>query len=327
MSTSLPDPGASAKRKTSCGRRILMLGAPQGWHADQLRAAARRRGDTLEVASYESLRAGVSTRTDIGESLEWFCESGSLQQYDSILTRTMPAGSFERITFRLAMLHAIADGVTRRESALPLAMINRPAGLEWAIDKFACLARLAKAGFATPPTRFVQSRGEAMQAFDELGGDCVVKPIFGGEGRGVMRVQDPELAWYTFSTLDQIQSVIQIQQFIFPGGRDTRLLVIGDRVVGLRRENSNDFRTNSIAGGLSRAMNVTQAMADDARRVARVLGLSFAAVDWIDNEHGAPMLIEVNAIPGWKAAQAVTQDSIADHVIEALHQEMEIQDR
>ncbi len=325
MNASLLSLGSSLQRKSSRGRRILMLGSPTGWHTDQLRAAALRHGDEFDVASYESLGAGVSIPARVEPSIEWTCDTGLLQRYDAVLTRTMPAGSFERITFRLAMLHAIADGVTRCESGLPLTMINRPAGLEWAIDKFACLARLAAAGFATPSTRFVQSRGEAMQAFEELGGDCVVKPIFGGEGRGVMRVQDRELAWYTFSTLDQMQSVIQIQQFIQPGGKDTRLLVIGEKVVGVRRENSTDFRTNSIAGGRSKAVDVTQTMADDARRVARVLGLSFAAVDWIDNEHGAPLLIEVNAIPGWKSAQTVTQESIADLLIEALHQEMETQ--
>ncbi len=30
----------------------------------------------------------------------------------------------------------------------------------------------------------------------------VVKPLFGSEGRGMVRVSDPEMAWRTFRTLE-----------------------------------------------------------------------------------------------------------------------------
>ena len=300
-------------------RRFLMLGPATGWHAEQLRGAAARQGYDLDIASYESISASLSECTSpdcpsdtSGVALS--CESGSLSNYAAILTRTMASGTFERITFRLAALHAIADRLVDR----PIAIVNPPRSLEWSIDKFAALARLSSAGYPTPPTRIVQSRSEAMQAFEELGADCVVKPIFGGEGRGVMRISDPQLAWYSFSALDQLGAVMQVQSFIAPGGRDTRLLVVGDHVFGVRRCNTNSFRSNVSAGAECKPLEVDHELYVTAKHIVERFGLVFASVDLIDNDHGPPMFLEVNAIPGWKGAQNVIDHSIADCVIETL---------
>ncbi len=55
-----------------------------------------------------------------------------------------------------------------------------------------------------PGTTVCQTRNTAMEAFEAWGGDVVVKPLFGGEGRGIVRVDDPDMAWRVFSTLEQI---------------------------------------------------------------------------------------------------------------------------
>lgn len=301
-------------------RRFLMLGPATGWHADQLQAAAQQAGHRLEIAAWETLSAAIVEQSSTGSSsVAVSCDRGDLACYDAVLTRTMPAGSMEQITFRLATLHAIVDGLTDRSPPL----VNPPRSLEWSIDKFASLAKLAAAGYPTPSTRLVQSRGEAMQAFDELGGDCVVKPIFGGEGRGVMRISDPQLAWHTFSTLDQLNSVLQIQCFVPPGGSDKRMLVIGERVFGMRRVNSRSFRSNVAAGANCYPWQVDDDSAANAFRIARLFGLVIASVDVIENDQGPEMYLEVNAIPGWKGAQSVVSESIAQQVIETLVKQSE----
>lgn len=296
-----------------------MLGPPTGWHAGQLRAAAVRQGHQLDLSSYESISASFSSGIESQSSHVCLsCEAGLISSFDAILTRTMASSSFERITFRLAALHAIADQLVDRPDGRSVAIVNPPRALEWSIDKFAALARLSAAGYPTPPTRIVQSRQEAMQAFDDLGADCIVKPIFGGEGRGVMRITDRELAWYSFSTLDQLDAVLQIQSFISPGGRDTRLLVVGERVFGVRRCNPHSFRSNVSVGATCTRIDVDDQLAATATRIADRFGLVFASIDFIDNDHGPEMFLEVNAIPGWQGAQKVIDESIADCIMETL---------
>ena len=185
----------------------------------------------FEQADYESLSAAVGI--GVGDTSAVTCDAGKLDSFDVVLTRTMPAATLDRITFRLAVLHHL-DRQGKR-------IVNSPASLEIAIDKYATLSVVVGLGLPVPETRVVQSRADAMAAFADLGGDCVVKPLFGGEGRGVMRVSSVDLAATTFSTLDQLGAAIYLQRFIPPGGCDTRLLKIGRHVTALRRTNATDF--------------------------------------------------------------------------------------
>lgn len=88
-----------------------------------------------------------------------------------------------------------------------------------------------------------------MIAFEKLGRDCVVKPIFGGEGRGLIRVNDPEIAWRVFGAIEQIAGVLYLQEFLAHPGYDLRLLVIGDEVFSVKRHALDDWRTNVSRGG------------------------------------------------------------------------------
>jgi RimK family alpha-L-glutamate ligase len=284
--------------------KILVLGSDQGWHATELRNAAQSAGCEIEFALYESLHSHVRSKCPA----ELACNAGSLADFDILVTRTMPMGSFDQITFRLAVLHEYV-----RRGGLA---INPPRSLEIAIDKFATLAVIADLGYDVPATRVVQSRREAMDAFRELGGDCVVKPMFGGEGRGVMRVREPELAWSVFATLDQLDVVHYVQAFVSPGGRDTRLLVIGNDVFAIRRINVSDFRTNVAGGGTCELLQATEDQQTLAKNVTRAIGLRFGTVDLLDCDHGPPHVVEVNGIPGWQGAQKVLPVSIAGLLID-----------
>ena len=319
-----PEAKHSPAKTGTTGRRMLVLGSGEGWHADQLREGAAAIDCDLCFASYESLAASIGPVNSIGpdslarsddlahsDNLDLQSEAGSLQEFDAVLTRTMPAGSMEQITFRLAVLHSYQ----RRG----LKIVNPPAALEIAIDKFATLAEVERLGFDVPPTRVSQSRREAMQAFRDLGGDCVIKPIFGGEGKGIMRVQDEQLAWTTFATLEQLGAVFYVQQFVPPGGVDTRWLVIGEDVFGIRRQAKRGFRTNVSGGGTCAAIDVSDMQRWAALTITRGLGLDFAAVDMIDTVDGSPKVLEVNAIPGWRGAQSVLDVHLGEKVVRLLN--------
>ena len=94
-----------------------------------------------------------------------------------------------------------------KEIALPVPftvvpVLNPPRAVETCVDKFLASARIAAAGLPTPATVACQTADDAMIAFEEQGGDVVVKPLFGAEGRGIVRVADPDLAWRTFHAIE-----------------------------------------------------------------------------------------------------------------------------
>ena len=286
--------------------RLLALGPSEGWHADELRSAAQKRGFELVYADYETLSGSLDAN---GRHMAR-CSAGDLRDFCAVICRTMPTGTIEQVIFRLAVLHAVAaDGVK---------VVNPPRTLETAIDKYATLAVVAALGFPVPETVVVQSRTSAMRAFESLGGDVVVKPICGGEGRGVMRVRDPQLAWTTFTTLQQLGAVMYVQRFVPPGGRDTRMLVLGDEVFGVRRSADHDFRTNVAGGASCQAIELTGEEISMARSIAKAMALRIGSIDLIDNSSGPPLVLEVNGVPGWKGAQSCLAFSIADKMIDVV---------
>ena len=280
-------------------RRVAVIGNTGRWHGGQLRTAADRHGVDLMMFDYEQLSFDGSVRLGDADG----------RRFDAILTRTMPAASMELLTLRLSMLHELSSDVP---------VINSAASLELAIDKYRTVSIAGRLGLPVPATAVAQDRSTAMAHFDNLGGDVVVKPIFGGEGRGVMRVRDRELAWTVFSSLQISGLIIHQQRFVPPGGSDRRVLIIGDHVVSLRRRNQNDFRTNVSAGGHVERIADDAELTANSRSLMSAMGLTIAAVDWIDDSHGEPMLIECNAIPGWRQAQSVCDHSIAAEILKVV---------
>src|SRR5205085_5226766 len=109
----------------------------------------------------------------------------SLSGYDAVIVRTMPPGSLEQVVFRMDLLHRLEASGRR--------VLNPPRALEVCVDKYLASARLDAAGLPTPPTIVCQDAEAAVAAFQELGGDVVVKPLFGSEGKGMVRVNDVEM--------------------------------------------------------------------------------------------------------------------------------------
>ncbi len=194
-------------------------------------------------------------------------------------------------------------------------VVNPARALEAAVDKYLASARLQAAGLLVPRTSVCQTIDDALAAFDALGGDVVVKPLFGSEGRGILHIEDRSLAGRVFSTLAQLQSVIYLQQFIPHPGYDLRLLVIGGRVLGMSRHRGTDWRTNIALGATAQPLEPTDQMADMARTAAAAIGAPLAGVDLLPGVDGRLYAIEVNAVPGWKALAAARKVDVAALVL------------
>jgi RimK family alpha-L-glutamate ligase len=280
---------------------IAVLATADSWYFRDLQRAACNR-HSLTPASYK--RLAIAMR---GADAELRSGEIVLNQFDALLVRSMPPGSLEQIVFRM-------DALARLEAA-GVAVINPAKAIEAAVDKYLATARLQAADFLTPPTTVCQTSEEALAAFDALGGDVVVKPLFGGEGRGITRVSDAAIGRRVFTALEQIGAVLYLQQFIPHDGVDWRLLVVGDDVLGMRRINPDDWRTNISLGARAEPLEVTAELAGLARRAAAAVGASIAGIDLLPGRDGRLYALEVNAVPGWRALAAVTGIDVAERVL------------
>jgi ribosomal protein S6--L-glutamate ligase len=281
---------------------FAVLCSPDSWYLKDLRRAAADRHEITSVA-FRQLAATCATE---GET--FFAGSLDLARVDAVLVRTMPPGTLEQVVFRMDLL-------ARLEAAGTL-VINPARAIEAAVDKYLASVKLAAAGLRTPRTAVCQTVDEALAAFTGLGGDVVVKPLFGAEGRGITRLVDEAIAQRAFSLLVQLGAVLYLQEFIPHDGYDLRVLVIGRRMWGMRRRNPLDWRTNVSRGATAEPLEVTPELADLARRAADAIGAPVAGVDLLPAPEGPPYAIEVNAVPGWQALSRVLKVDIASHVLE-----------
>jgi ribosomal protein S6--L-glutamate ligase len=199
-----------------------------------------------------------------------------------------------------------------------LGIVNSPRSLEICVDKYLALVRLQGAGLRVPNTFVCQDAEAAIEAFERLGGDVVVKPIFGSEGRGMVRVADPELAWRTFRAIERTQSVLYVQKFIRHPGWDVRAFVSRSRVIAsMRRIAKEDWRTNVAQGARAEPWQLSPELEALALRAAGAVGTVVAGVDLLPGPDGEWYVIEVNAVPGWKALAPATGIDIAKEIVVA----------
>jgi ribosomal protein S6--L-glutamate ligase len=207
-----------------------------------------------------------------------------------------------------------------RVAASGIRVVNPPRSLEAAVDKYLACCRLEAAGLPVPATAACENWEDALEAFETLGGDVVVKPVFGSEGKGITRITDSDVAYRVFRTLERLGSVLYLQQFIPHKGSDLRALVLGDRILAaMKRRHDSDWRTNIARGARGEPVELPGPQAELALRAARAIGAHIAGVDLLPGRDGRTYLLEVNAVPGWRTLAQVTDVDVADAVLRYLH--------
>lgn len=290
--------------------RIAVLGAAESWYLQDLRRAAE---GTHHVAPLAFTRLAGTVAFGRQDCLACSGEE-SFADYDAILVRAMPPGSLEQVVFRMDLLGQweAAGGV----------VVNPAKAIETAVDKYLALARLHQAGLPTPRTLVCQTVDEAMEGYRRLGSDVVLKPLFGAEGRGITRLNDESLAWRAFKMLEQLQAVLYLQEFVDHPGHDLRLFVAGNQVWGMKRSNSNDWRTNVSRGAATEAHEPSEEESEIARKAAQCVGASLAGIDLLPARDGRRLVLEVNAAPGWRGLARALEIDVSSIVLRHLEDQV-----
>jgi len=285
--------------------KIAVLGARGGWHEARLVEALEARGAVPAVVSITRLVGPVGGGVALAD------QGVVLDECDAVVVRAIPGGSLEQIIFRVDALH--------RLSRLGIPVFNGPRCIERSVDKYHTSCLLEEAGLPTPRTIACERFEDAMDALQTLGGDVVLKPLFGAEGRGMVRISDPDIAYRTFRALELTRSVYYLQAYVPHEGRDIRAFVLGDAVLGAMVRRGRHWKTNVAQGATVEALDLPADLAKLAVEAARVVEAEYAGVDLLPCADGGHFVIEVNGIPGWQGLQRTTAvdvaGAIADHIL------------
>ena len=324
------------------GQRVAIMTDEVGWHTRQLQAALRQRGATgrcIDLADCHIDCGGGAHPDDhrsrkAGPRAPWHglvLPGFGADLPDAVLVRGLAGGSFEQVTKRLGVLHALRD--------LGVPVYNDARAIERSVDKAMTSLLLQAARIPSPPTWATESAALAQRLVVReaaAGHALVLKPLFGSQGRGLQLVGWVDGAFRPLPALDGVYGgVAYLQRWIAPvqpaepaaqppPGFDWRVLVVGGRAVAAMQRISTHWIHNLAQGARCEAAPLTADLAALAEAASAALGLDYAGVDLMPSggpphRQAAPLqVIEVNGIAAWQGLQRVTGFNIARALVDDL---------
>ncbi len=226
---------------------------------------------------------------------------------------------FDAIIPRIgASITFYGTAVVRQFEMMGVYSINESVSISRARDKLRSLQLLARKGIGLPVTGFAHSTQFTDDLISMVGGTpLVVKMIEGTHGAGVVLAETQKTAQSVIQAFRKLKANILIQEYIKESNSsDIRCWVLGPKVVAsmLRQGPEGEFRSNLHQGGTARKIKITPEERSTAIRAAKIMGLHMAGVDMLRSNHG-PVVMEVNASPGLKGIENITDIDVADLVI------------
>ena len=302
--------------------RVAILTDEVGWHTRQLQTALRARGAVGRCIDL------ADCHIDTGAAWHGLVLPGFGRELpDAALVRGIAGGTFEQVTKRLGVLHALR--------ALGIPVYNDARAIERSVDKSMTSLLLHAAGVATPPTWATESAAHAQRIVmreSAAGHALVLKPLFGSQGKGLKLIGEVAGVHHALPALGKaFGGLAYLQRFVppienpsdHPGdqpgdkkpGFDWRVLVIGGQAVTAMRRVSTHWIHNVAQGARCEPAPLTPTLAQLAERASDALGLDYAGVDLIPSQHGT-QVIEVNGVAAWRGLQRVTPFNIARAIVD-----------
>ncbi|MCD6230026.1 MAG: RimK family alpha-L-glutamate ligase [Candidatus Diapherotrites archaeon] len=144
---------------------------------------------------------------------------------------------------------------------------------------------------------------------------AVIKPVIGAKGRGVVKTEN-EVELREFVPKEE---EIYVQTFIQNPGRDMRLFIVDNQVIGsmYRFVPEGDFRSNIALGGKGKACEAPLEAEELAIKAVKALDFQVAGVDLLESPNGF-MVVEVNRAPQFRDFSKTTGINPAEAIVNFL---------
>ncbi len=202
------------------------------------------------------------------------------------------------------------------EEYVPL--INPLNSIEKAANKYITSMILDKNKLPNPKTMITEDIDKALM-WSEKFGDCVVKPLFGNRGKGIIRLgKKPMLNKIEMLKKFKKQyGVFYVQEFIHNPDNvysDIRVFVVGDEVICAMNRTSNNWVTNIYQDGIGTPCKVNKNIEKLAIKGLKSLGLIYGGVDLMNSKEGLK-IIEINGTPSWETISKVNNINITEKIV------------
>lgn len=285
-------------------RLVMLARNPNLYSHKRLVAAAGAQGHSIDVINTLHVHMNI---TSSRPTLHY--GGKKLPIYDAVIPRIGASVTH----YGLAVLRQF-----EMQGVYPL---NESVAIGRARDKLRALQLLARAGIGLPVTAFAHGPRKAENVIQEVGGaPVVIKLVEGTQGMGVILAETEASAKSIIQAFSAANVNILVQEYVREAqGSDIRAFVIGGRVVAAMKRTGkpDEFRSNLHRGGTGEPAFITGEEERTAVQSAGVLGLNVAGVDMLRSGRG-PLVMEVNASPGFEGIERATGIDVAGEIIAFL---------
>lgn len=200
--------------------------------------------------------------------------------------------------------------------------LNSAHAIDLARNTADCLELLALHGLPFPRSvLFAHDEPVSIQpGKPDFGFPMVLKRQYSSQGLGVELITGPAMLAERSAACSDRNDGFLLQEFIAEaGGSDLRLLVVGGQAVAAMRRTAKpgEFRANMHLGAVATAIPIPDLAGKLAIQAASAVGLEIAGVDILESSRG-PLLLEINACPGFEALETVSGMDIAGKLLDLL---------
>ncbi|GAB3420489.1 lysine biosynthesis protein LysX [Haloparvum alkalitolerans] len=209
-------------------------------------------------------------------------------------------------------------------------VVNGPETADVCADKAKNSLALAEAGVPTPATEVAFTTDAALEAIEEFGYPCVLKPVVGSWGRLMAKIESRSAAEAILehkATLGHYEhKVFYVQEFVDKPGRDIRVVAVDGEPVAAMTRTSDHWLTNAAKGGEVTAFEVDETVADLVKTASDAVGGGLLGVDLMEvggEGSGEYTVHEVNHTVEFKALNSAVETDVPAAVVDWLETKAE----
>ncbi len=241
--------------------------------------------------------------------------------FDPELVFTMGENKFDHdVIIERCVNHSRALYAMRMFNDMGIPTVNTYHVADVCGSKFLTSAALIKNNVPSARVKIAFTPESALNAIEEFGYPCVLKPAVGSWGRLISKINDRQSAE---SILEHKQilgsyhhSIFYVQEYVDkPNKRDIRSFVIGDECIAAIYRTSEHWITNTSRGGSATNCEVTPELAKISVDAAKAVGGGVVAIDLFETDDGF-IVNEVNYTMEFRNSIDTTGVNIPEKVVD-----------
>jgi [lysine-biosynthesis-protein LysW]--L-2-aminoadipate ligase len=239
-----------------------------------------------------------------------------------------PPADFEGVDLVVDRCLATSRSVyaTRFVDAYDIPVVNHPDTAGVCADKAKNSLALVENEVPTPETTVAFTTDAAMEAIEEFGYPCVLKPVVGSWGRLMAKIDSRTAAEAILEHKETLghyeHKVFYVQEYVEKGGEDIRVLATDGEPVAAMVRSSDHWITNAAKGAATDEFGLDDEALDLVERASDAVGGGLLGVDLMGTEDGYTVH-EVNHNVEFKALNEATDVDVPARVVDWLETKAE----